>query len=70
MPSPAEAAVEARAAASAWIAASPNLIDVLTWHQQQCGACGTARKCGEYHEILAEYGAGQYGAAVFYPAAA
>lgn len=70
MPSPAEAAVAARAAATAWIAASPNLIDVLTWHQQLCAACGTGRKCGEYHEILTEYGAGPYGATVFHPAPA
>lgn len=60
-------AAEASAAAAAWIAVSPHLIDVLTWHEGLCGTCGWARKCGEYQEILSEYGAGEYGTSVFYP---
>lgn len=65
--SPAEAAKEASSRASAWIAVSPNMIDVLGWHEDLCGACALGRKCGEYQEIIAEYGAGPYGASVFYP---
>jgi hypothetical protein len=55
------------AAASAWIAASPNMIVVLDWHRGLCGTCGVGRLCAEYREILAEYGAGEYGATVFSP---
>jgi hypothetical protein len=64
---PAEAAKQAAAQAAAWIAASPHLIDVLDWHQRLCGTCGPGRGCGEYREIIAEYGAGEHGAAVFWP---
>lgn len=67
MPVLSEAAVEASAAASAWIAVSPNLLDVLAWHQDLCPACGPGGKCAEYREIVDEYGAGVYGAAVFWP---
>lgn len=65
---PAEAASGARAIASAWIAGAPNLIIVLLWHLRLCGTCGPECRCAEYHEILEEYGAGPYGAAVFFPA--
>lgn len=57
---------EAAAEASAWIAASPNLIDVLGWHRRLCG-CGPGEHCAEYAEIIAEYGAGPAGSAVFWP---
>lgn len=64
---PSEAAFHASAVASEWIAASPNLVDVLTWHRGLCSSCSPARYCGEYSEIIAEYGAGTFGASVFYP---
>lgn len=64
---PDEAARQATAQAAAWIAASPHLIDVLDWHKGLCGTCGPDRRCGEYHEIIAEYGAGENGTAVFWP---
>jgi len=65
---------DAAAEAAAWIAASPNLIDVLTWHAGLCETCGnrtpgTLRRCAEYTEIIEEYGAGPYGSAVFFPVA-
>ena len=52
-----------------WIAVSPHLIDVLDWHRRLCGGCDGLRHCPEYHEIIAEYGAGVYGIAVFSPPA-
>jgi hypothetical protein len=55
------------AVASAWIAASPNLLEVLDWHRGLCGACQPGRHCAEYGEIIAEYGAGPFGTAVFWP---
>jgi hypothetical protein len=66
---PGEQASEAAAIASAWIARSPSLLDVLAWHRGLCEACTPSRSCGERGEIIAEYGAGPYGSAVFYPAA-
>ena len=64
---PAERAAAATAEASAWIAASPNMIDVLGWHEDLCETCKLGRKCAEYGEIIAEYGAGPYGSVVFFP---
>lgn len=61
-------AAEASAIVSAWIAVSPRLAVVLGWHQDRCPACEPfTRHCAEYHEILAEYGAGPSGPAAFFP---
>jgi hypothetical protein len=64
---PAEAAKQATAEASKWIAASPNLVDVLAWHRGLCKTCTGTRMCAEYAEIICEYGAGVHGSAVFWP---
>ena len=63
-------AAEASAIASAWIAASPHILDVLDWHKGLCETCSTGGRCAERAEIIDEYGAGPYGAAVFWPARA
>ena len=56
------------AVASEWIAASPPLLAVLDWHVDLCPGCVRGRpKCAEFREILAEYGAGPSGSAVFFP---
>jgi hypothetical protein len=66
---PSDPASEARAIASALVAASPNLITVLDWHTGLCPSCERGQpKCAEYAEILDEYGAGARGATVFFPA--
>lgn len=54
----------AAAIASSWIAAAPCIIEVLDWHK---GLHGCEPGCLERMEIVAEYGAGPYGAAVFFP---
>ena len=64
---PAARAGRARAETEAWIAAAPPLIEVLDWHERLCGACRPLRSCPERAEIIAEYGAGEYGIAVFFP---
>lgn len=56
-----------KAAVPAWLAAAPPLPGILSWHRGLCGACGPEWLCDEYREIIAEYGAGPYGAAVFWP---
>ena len=65
--SPAAAASQARAVAAEWIAAAPNLLEVLDWHRGLCEGCGAGGGCAERREIIDEYGAGEFGAAVFYP---
>lgn len=57
-------APSADALASAWIAESPCIIDVLDWHK---GLHGCDPGCAERMEIVAEYGAGPYGSSVFFP---
>lgn len=65
---PSDPASEARAIASEWIAVSPDLIEVLDWHTDLCGTCRPGGgKCAEFREIISEYGAGETGAAVFFP---
>jgi hypothetical protein len=42
---------------------------VLGWHTGLCGTCRPGGgKCPEFREIVDEYGAGEYGASVFFPA--
>jgi hypothetical protein len=65
---PQQAAAEASAEASRWIGESPHILDVLDWHRSACRACTDTLRCAEYGEIICEYGAGEAGAAVFFPA--
>lgn len=67
VPGPVLTDKDATAAASAWIGRSPTLIGALDWHVGLCPACDGTRFCAEYTEIICEYGAGPYGAAVFFP---